>query len=269
MDKPKIPLQICLLTYLCPPPECKKISRIINPARFICFRGPSDRGWFIRRHTSFTIKSHMARRKLCRSSELLATWTCYSIPVIPLLPPTHPELSFQVIYLSLYVWIFHSSNSCSVLQLRNNAESRFTGDRIIHHELKEVWLYLFFFSFWKHDCSNKSSDLNINDKTFEKNIFQDKVLPSGSIYVVTYSCDLQGKTKIIRPWGLCYSRRRWWSRRWRSCEKAWRNGDHISRRLMSMPYRPPPVFPLFLCFMQAALRHTVFLLLVLVEVFLV
>jgi hypothetical protein len=38
---------------------------------------------------------------------------------------------------------------------------------------------------------------------------------------------------------------------------------------MSMPYRPPPVFPLFLCFMQAALRHTVFLLLVLVEVFLV
>lgn len=87
----------------------------------------------------------MARRKLCRSSELLATWTCYSIPVIPLLPPTHPELSFQVIYLSLYVWFFHSSNSCSVLQLRNNAESRFTGDRIIHHELKEVWLYLFFF----------------------------------------------------------------------------------------------------------------------------
>ena len=151
----------------------------------MCFKGPSD--WF-RRHTSFTVNTTW--RAAFWSSELLGR------PGLDIAYLWHHSPRAVVSgYLSVCV-NFHSSSSWSVLQLWNNAVSRLTGERIIHHQPRN-------FSFLTLTM------MHSRKKTYSKtcDIFSPKlsigayrmiclklhaVLPSRSIY-----CNLQGKIKII------------------------------------------------------------------------
>ena len=118
------------------------------------------------------------------------TWACYSISVIPLTQ----SCRFRLFFLS--VWIFHSSSSWSVLQLWNNAVSRLTGERIIHHQPRNFSFLTLTMMHSRKKTYSKTCDIfspKLSIGAYRMSCLKlHAVLPSRSIY-----CNLQGKIKII------------------------------------------------------------------------